>query len=84
MERSVRHRHQAGPSWLLARVVTLTVAVGVAAARVARCQSAVAGLLAIGNEYSPGMIKLSLTAVPRRLTWLFAKATVLTALVHSS
>lgn len=40
---------------------------------------AVTGVLAIGNEYSTGMIKLSLAAMPRRLTWLFAKATVLTA-----
>jgi ABC-2 type transport system permease protein len=40
---------------------------------------AVAGVLTIGNEYSTGMIKLSLTAIPRRLTWLFAKAAVLTA-----
>jgi ABC-2 type transport system permease protein len=39
--------------------------------------AAVAGVLAIGNEYSTGMIKLSLTAMPRRLTWLFAKAAVL-------
>jgi ABC-2 type transport system permease protein len=39
---------------------------------------AVAGVLAIGNEYSTGLIKLSLTAMPRRLTWLFAKAVVLT------
>jgi ABC-2 type transport system permease protein len=91
----------AGPSSLLAGVVTLTVAIAVAAASVARCQSAtcgidpakvsfagiypaqavvaVAGVLAISNEYSTGMIKLSVTAMPRRLTWLFAKATVLTA-----
>jgi ABC-2 type transport system permease protein len=41
--------------------------------------AAVAGALAIGNEYSTGMIKLSLTAMPRRLTWFFAKATVLIA-----
>ena len=40
---------------------------------------AIAGVLAMGNEYSTGMIKLSLTAMPRRLTWLFAKAAVLTA-----
>ena len=40
---------------------------------------AVAGVLAIGSEYGTGMIKLSLTAMPRRLTWFFAKATVLTA-----
>jgi len=91
----------AGPSWLLAGVVTVTVAVGVAVASAARCQSArcgidpatvsftgiypgqavaaVAGVLAIGNEYSTGMIKLSLTAMPRRLTWFVAKAAVLTA-----
>jgi ABC-2 type transport system permease protein len=90
-----------GPAWLLAGVVTLTVAAGVAAASAARCQSAtcgidpatvsftgiylgqavaaVAGVLAIGHEYSTGMIKLSLAAMPRRLTWFFAKATMLTA-----
>jgi ABC-2 type transport system permease protein len=96
-----KFRTVAGPAWLLAGVVTLTVAVGAAAASAAHCPSAacgidpakvsltgiylgqavaaVAGVLAIGNEYSTGMIKLSLTAMPRRLTWLFAKAVVLTA-----
>jgi ABC-2 type transport system permease protein len=96
-----KFRTVAGPSWLLAGVVALTVAVGVAAASAARCSSAtcgidpakvsftgiypgqavvaVAGVLAIGNEYSTGMIKLSLAAMPQRLTWLFAKAAVLTA-----
>jgi ABC-2 type transport system permease protein len=96
-----KFRTVAGPSWLLAGVVTVTVAVGVVAASVARCQPArcgidpatvsftgidpgqavvaVAGVLAIGNEYSTGMIKVSLTAMPHRLTWFFAKATVLTA-----
>ena len=94
-------RTVAGPAWLLAGVVALTVAVGAAAASAAQCPSAtcgidpakvsftgiypgqavaaVAGVLAIGNEYSTGMIKLSLTAMPRRLTWFFAKAAVLTA-----
>jgi ABC-2 type transport system permease protein len=96
-----KFRTVAGPSWLLAGVVAVTVVIGAAAASVARCQSArcgidpatvcftgiypaqavtaVAGVLAVGNEYSTGMIKLSLAAMPRRLTWLFAKATVLTA-----
>jgi ABC-2 type transport system permease protein len=96
-----KFRTAAGPAWLLAGVVALTVAVGAAAASAAQCSSArcgidpatvsftgiypgqavvaVAGVLAIGNEYSTGMIKLSLTAMPRRLTWLFAKAAVLTA-----
>jgi ABC-2 type transport system permease protein len=94
-------RTVAGPSWLLAGLVALTVAIGAAAASAAHCSSArcgidpatvsftgiypgqavvaVAGVLAIGNEYTTGMIKLSLTATPRRLTWFFAKATVLTA-----
>jgi ABC-2 type transport system permease protein len=98
-----KFRTVAGPSWLLAGAVALTVAVAVAAASAAQCQSArcgidpakvsftgiypaqavvaVAGVLAVGNEYSTGMIKLSLAAMPWRLTWLFAKATVLTATV---
>ena len=93
-------RTVAGPAWLLAGVIALTVAVGTAAASAAQCPSAtcgidpakvsftglylgqaaaaVAGVLAVGNEYSTGMIKLSLIAVPRRLTWFFAKAAVLT------
>jgi len=93
-------RTVAGPAWLLAGVVALTVAVGAAADGAAQCSSAacgidpakvsftgiylgqavvaVAGVLAVGNEYSTGMITLSLTAMPRRLTWLFAKAAVLT------
>src|ERR1700683_1967312 len=96
-----KFRTVAGPAWLLAGVVALTVAVGVAAASAAHCQSAtcgvdpatvsftgispgpavaaVAGVLAIGNEYSTGMIKLSLTAMPRRLTWFGATAAGLTA-----
>jgi ABC-2 type transport system permease protein len=96
-----KFRTVAGPSWLLAGVVTLTVAIAAAAASAAQCHSArcgidpakvsftgiylsqavvaVAGVLAVGNEYSTGLIKLSLTAMPRRLTWFFAKATVLTA-----
>ena len=96
-----KFRTVAGPSWLLAGAVALTVAVGAAAASATRCQSAacgidpahvsftgvylaqamvaVAGVLAIGNEYSTGLITLSLTTMPRRLTWLFAKAVVLTA-----
>jgi ABC-2 type transport system permease protein len=98
-----KFRTVAGPSWLLAGVITVTVAVAVAAASAAHCKSAmcgldpatvsftgiypaqavaaVAGVLAIGNEYSTGMIKLSLTAMPQRLTWLSAKATALTTLV---
>src|SRR5580698_6445960 len=39
-----KFRTAAGSSWLLAGVVTVTVAVGVAAASVARCQSARCGI----------------------------------------
>jgi ABC-2 type transport system permease protein len=38
---------------------------------------ALAAVLAIGGEYGTGMIRLTLTAVPRRLTVLAAKAAVL-------
>jgi ABC-2 type transport system permease protein len=95
-----KFRTVAGPAWLLAGVVALTVAVGAAAASAAQCSSAtcgidpakvsftgiylgqaavaVAGVLAIGNEYSTGMVTLSLTAMPWRLTWLSAKTAVFT------
>jgi ABC-2 type transport system permease protein len=42
---------------------------------------AVLGVLAIGTEYSTGMIGVTFTAMPRRTTVLAAKATVLTAVV---
>jgi ABC-2 type transport system permease protein len=38
-------------------------------------------VLSIGNEYSTGMIRVTLTAMPRRLRVLAAKATMLTGLV---
>lgn len=40
---------------------------------------AVLAVLAVGSEYSSGMIRVSLTAMPRRLEMLVAKAAVLTA-----
>lgn len=94
-------RTVAGPAWLIAGIVAVTVAVGAATDNAAQCTSAtcgidpalvaftgiypgqavvaVAGVLAVGNEYTCGMIKVSLTAMPRRLTWFLAKAAVLTA-----
>jgi ABC-2 type transport system permease protein len=42
---------------------------------------AVLAVLAIANEYSTGMISLTLAAMPRRLTMLAAKATVVTGWV---
>jgi ABC-2 type transport system permease protein len=43
--------------------------------------AAVAGVLAIGGEYGTGMIRVTLTAIPRRTTVLAAKALVLSGLV---
>ncbi|HLK00981.1 MAG TPA: ABC transporter permease [Streptosporangiaceae bacterium] len=40
---------------------------------------AILGVLVIGNEYSTGMIRVTLTAIPHRLTMLAAKASVLSA-----
>ncbi|WP_217544738.1 ABC transporter permease [Streptomyces sp. GbtcB6] len=40
---------------------------------------AVLAVLTVGNEYGTGMMRTTLTAVPRRLTVLSAKAAVLTA-----
>jgi ABC-2 type transport system permease protein len=40
--------------------------------------AALAGVGAIGNEYGTGMIRVTLTAMPRRITVLAAKALVLT------
>jgi ABC-2 type transport system permease protein len=42
---------------------------------------AIAAVLAIGGEYGTGMIRVTLTAMPRRTTMLTAKAAVLTGLV---
>jgi ABC-2 type transport system permease protein len=39
-----KFRTVAGPAWLLAGIVAVTVAVGVAAASAARCQSAGCGI----------------------------------------
>jgi ABC-2 type transport system permease protein len=41
----------------------------------------VLAVLAIGDEYSTGMIRITLTAMPRRLTVLTAKAAVLAGMV---
>jgi ABC-2 type transport system permease protein len=43
--------------------------------------AALAGVLAIGNEYGTGMIRVTLAAMPRRITVLAAKALVLAGLV---
>lgn len=45
---------------------------------------AVLAVLAVGGEYSTGMIRLTLAAMPRRLTVLSAKAAVLTGCVTAA
>ncbi len=42
---------------------------------------ALLGILAVGNEYSTGMMSITLTAMPRRLVMLGAKAATLTGFV---
>jgi ABC-2 type transport system permease protein len=94
----------AGPAWLLAAVVVLTVAVSAAADAASRCPAdmtcsvdtvklslsgiqlgqalvAILAVLPVCNEYSTGMIRVTLAAMPRRFTVLGAKASVATGLV---
>jgi len=97
-------RTLAGPAWLLAATVALTVAVSAAATAAVRCPSgtacpvdttklsltgielgqalvAILAVLAISGEYSTGMIRTTLTAMPRRSAVLGAKALILAGLV---
>ncbi|ONI80701.1 ABC transporter permease [Saccharothrix sp. ALI-22-I] len=96
-------RTVAGTAWLLAAVVLLTVALGVAASAVVSCSGlgcgqdpakisltgiafgqavvAVLAVLAVGGEYSTGMIRVTFAAIPRRSTVLAAKALVVSGLV---
>jgi ABC-2 type transport system permease protein len=46
--------------------------------------AAIIAVLAIGGEYGTGMIRLTFTAMPRRLSVLAAKAAVVTGLVLAS
>ncbi|HEY6310616.1 MAG TPA: ABC transporter permease [Streptosporangiaceae bacterium] len=96
-------RTVAGPAWLLAALVTLTIAVSALATAAVTCPSgtacpvdeaklsltgvqfgqaivAVLAVLAITSEYSTGMIRVTLTAMPRRTTVLAAKAGLLVGL----
>jgi ABC-2 type transport system permease protein len=97
-------RTVAGPAWLLAALVTLTIAVSALTMQAATCPSgaacpvdeaklsltgiefgqavvAILAVLAISSEYSTGMIRVTLTATPRRITVLAAKAGLLAGLV---
>ncbi|WP_158843820.1 ABC transporter permease subunit [Saccharothrix deserti] len=96
-------RTVAGTVWLLAAVVLLTVALGVATSAAVSCSGvgcgqdpakisltgiafgqavvAVLAVLAVGGEYSTGMIRVTFAAIPRRSAVLAAKASVISVLV---
>jgi ABC-2 type transport system permease protein len=98
----IKLRTLSGTWWLLLAVITLTVAVGGAAASAVNCTAAGCGqdpakvalsgvdlsqavvailaVLAITGEYSSGMIRTTLSAMPSRITVLAAKAVVVTGL----
>ncbi len=60
------------------------VKVGLTGVQLGQAVVAVLAVQVIGAEYGTGMIHLSITAVPRRLTVLAAKALVLTAVVTTA
>ena len=84
-----------GTLWLLVAVVALTAAATCPSAgcgqdpakiiltgiELSQAIVAVLAVLAIGGEYSTGMIRTTLAAMPRRTTVLAAKAAILTGLV---
>jgi ABC-2 type transport system permease protein len=89
-------RTVAGPMWLLAAVVLLTVVIGVlvvtsmtywpgdatqdttklslAGVDIGQAVAAIIGVMCVSSEYSSGLMRLSLTAVPRRWRVLVSKA----------
>jgi ABC-2 type transport system permease protein len=97
-------RTVSGPAWLLAGVVTLTVAVSVVAIAATKCNPsvgcpadttklsltgiylgqavvAILAVLAVSNEYSTEMIRVTLAAMPRRSAVLAAKGVLVGVLV---
>jgi ABC-2 type transport system permease protein len=68
--------------------VCTTVACGIDATRVGltgvQLGQAVVAVLMIGDEYGTGMVRVTLTAMPRRITVLGAKASVLVAVVTAA
>ena len=97
-------RTVAGPAWLLAATVVLTVVISTAATAAVRCPAGIAcpvdttklsltgvefgqavvailAVLAITGEYSTGMIRTTLVAMPRRSAVLAAKAAIVGGLV---
>ncbi len=62
-------RTVAGRAWLLTGVVVLTVAVGVAAASTARCQSATCGIDPAQVSFTGIYLGQALAAVPASWPW---------------
>jgi ABC-2 type transport system permease protein len=98
-------RTVAGPRWLLAGTVALTVALSVAATSVMTCGAGcradttklaltgvvvgqalvvILAVLVVSGEYSSGMIRTTLAAIPHRGTALAAKAVTLTGIVAAA
>jgi ABC-2 type transport system permease protein len=76
-------RTVAGPWWLLAATVAAVSVVrwhslGLVGTYLGQAPVAVLAVLVVGGEYGTGMIRTTLTAVPRRSVLLAAKAAVLT------
>jgi ABC-2 type transport system permease protein len=69
-----------GTGWVLG-ALTLAALTSLTSVYLGQAVAALAGVLAIGNEYGTGMIRVTLAAMPRRITVLTAKALVLSVLV---
>jgi ABC-2 type transport system permease protein len=78
-----------GPWWLLLATVAATAVVrrhelSLVGTYLAQAPVAVLAVLVIGGEYGTGMIRTTLTVMPRRSTTLAAKAVVLTGAVAAA
>jgi ABC-2 type transport system permease protein len=69
-----------GTGWVLGALALASLS-SLACVYLGEAVAALAGVLAIGNEYGTGMIRVTLTAMPRRITVLTAKTLVLAGLV---
>jgi ABC-2 type transport system permease protein len=61
-----------------------TAKLGLTGVQAGQAIVAIIAVLAVSNEYSTGMIKVTLTAMPRRLTVLAAKAALVAGLVFAA
>lgn len=73
-----------GTAWLLVLAAVTTVAanhLGLSGVYVGQAPVAVVAVLTVSGEYSNGLIRTTLTALPNRTTLMAAKALVLSAVV---